>query len=49
MIMLEILLVLIPVGYLNTILMIDTNNFLKDPLDLDDFMRWVGCWLYMAC
>ena len=23
--------------------------FLKDPLDLGDFMRWVGCWFYMAC
>ena len=40
---LEIFLVLFPVGLLNTILIPETNKFLKYPLDLGEFMRWVGC------
>ena len=46
---LELFLVLFHVGYLNTILTPKTNKVLKDPLNLGEFMRWVGCWLYMAC
>ena len=38
-----------PVGFLNTILIPETNNVLKDTLDLGEFMRWAGCWLYTAC
>ena len=25
------------------------NEVLKDPLDLGEFVRWVGCWSYMSC
>ena len=37
-----------PVGYLYTIPIPATNKFLKGPLDLGEFMRWVGFWIYMA-
>ena len=40
---------LLPVGYLDTTLLLDTNKVLKGSLDLGEFMRWVGCWFYMAC
>ena len=46
---LDILLVLFPIGYINTILVPETNKVFKGPLDLGYFMRWVGCWLYIAC
>ena len=43
----EIFFVLFIVGYLNTILITYKNQFLKDPLDLGNLMRWVGCWFHM--
>ena len=46
---LELLLVFSPVGYINTILIKETNKVLKDPLELGQFMRGFGCWFYMAC
>ena len=49
MIKLDIFLVLFTVGYFNTVLIPDTKKVLKDPLYLGDFMRWVGCWFYVAC
>ena len=49
MVKLEIFLVLFSIEYLNTILIPETNNILNDPLDLGEFMRWFGCWLYMSC
>ena len=45
----DIFLVLFPVGYLNIILNPETNKVLKYPLDLGEFMTWVGYWLYMPC
>ena len=45
---LEIFLVLFPVVYLNIILIPDTNNVLKYPLDLGEFMMWFSCLLYMT-
>ena len=44
---LELFLVLFPVGYLKTLLTPDKKKVLKYPLDLGEFMRWVGSWLYM--
>ena len=46
---LDILLVLFLVGYLNAILILEKKKFLKNPLDIGEFMRWIGWWLYMAC
>ena len=43
MINLELFLVLFPVGCLDTILIPEVKMFLKGPLDLGQFMRWVGC------
>ena len=47
MIKLELFVFFSSIGYLNTIIILETNNVLKDPLDLDEFMRWVGCWFYI--
>ena len=40
---------LFPVGYLDTILIPETNKVLKYHLYLGEFTRWVGCWFYMDC
>ena len=45
----ELFLIFSPVGYLDSILIIDTNKVLKDPLDICEFMTCVGCWFYMSC
>ena len=46
---LELFLVLFPVEYLSTVLIPETNKDLDQPMDLGEFIRWLGCWLYMAC
>ena len=46
---LELLIFLSFVGYLNTILIPETYKVLNDPLDIGEFMRWIGFWSYMAC
>ena len=48
MINLDILLIFYPVGYLNAILVPDTNKVLKDSSDLGQLMMWVICWLYIS-
>ena len=45
---LKILLVLFPIGYINTIIVSETKKALNDPFYLGEFMRWVGCWLYIG-
>ena len=47
MIKIELFRVFFTFGYLNTNLVPETNNILRDTLDLGEFMRWVNCWLYM--
>ena len=39
----EIFIVLINVGYFDTILIPDTNKVLKDPFDPGELMSWFGC------
>ena len=43
----ELSLVLFTVGYLDTILILETNEVLKGPLELGELMRWFGFWLYV--
>ena len=46
---LELFLVLFPVEYLSTVLIPETNKELDQPMDIGEFIRWLGCWFYMAC
>ena len=46
---LELFLVLSPVYYLKTVLIPETNNQLDLPMDLGEFICWLGCCFYMAC
>ena len=38
-----------PVNYLMVILVTETNKVLESSVDLQEFIRWVGCWIYTAC
>ena len=46
---LELFLVLFPVEYFSTVLISETNKELDQPMDLGEFIHWLGCWFYMAC
>ena len=46
---LELFLVLFPVEYLLTVIIPETNKDLNHPMDLGEFIRWLGFWFYMAC
>ena len=35
--------------YLEEVLIPETNNGLSVPMDIQEYIQWVGCWLYMAC
>ena len=47
--LLQLLLVMFPEGYLEEVLIPETNKGLSVPMYLQDYIQWVGCWLYMAC
>ena len=47
--LLQFLLVMFPEDYLEEFLITKTNKGLIVPMDLQDFIKWVGCCLYMAC
>ena len=45
---LELFLILFPVDYLKEILTPKMNKILKHPMELGEFIWWMGCWLYMG-
>ena len=46
--LLQLFLVTFPEEYLE-VLITKTNKGLSVPMDLQEFIQWVGCWLYIAC
>ena len=47
--LLQLFLVMFPEDYIEKVLIPDTNKGLSVPMYLQDYIQWVGCWLYMAC
>ena len=39
---------MLPEEYPDEVLVPDTNKGLSVPMDLQEYMQWVGCWLYMT-
>ena len=35
--------------HLEEVLILDTNKGLSLPMDLQEYIQWVGFWLYIAC
>ena len=47
--LLQLFLAIFPEEYLEEVLIPDTNKGLIVPMDIQEYIQWVGCWLYMAC
>ena len=47
--LLQFFLFIFPEDYLEEVLISETNKSLSVPMDLQEYIQWVGCWLYMAC
>ena len=47
--LLQLFLVMFPEDYIEEVLIPETTKGLSVPMDLQEYMQWVGCWLYMAC
>ena len=47
--LLQLFLVMFPEDYLEEVLITKTNKGLSVPMDLQEYIQWVGCWLYMSC
>ena len=45
---LELFLDLFPIDFLNEVLFLKMNNLLKYPMDPGEFIKWIGCWVYMG-
>ena len=43
--LLQLLLVMFPDDYLEEVLITKTNKGLSVPMDLQEYIQWVGCWL----
>ena len=47
--LLQLFLIMFPEDYLEQVRIPDNNKGLNVPKDLQEFINWVGCWIYMAC
>ena len=47
--LLRLFLIMFPEDYPEEVLIPKTNKGLSVPMDLQEFIKWVGCWLYMSC
>ena len=44
---LQLFLIMFPEEYLEQVLIPDTNKGMSVSMDLQEFIKWVGCWIYM--
>ena len=47
--LLQLFLIIFPEDYLEKVFIPETNKGMSVPMDIQEFIKWVGCWLYMAC
>ena len=47
--LLHLFLVMFPEEYLEEVLIPETNKGMSVPMDIQEYMQWVGCLIYMAC
>ena len=46
--LLQLFWIMFPDEYLKEVLIPDTSKGLSVPMDNKEFIKWVGCWIYMA-
>ena len=44
--LLQLFLIMFPDDYLEEVLIPETNKGLSVPREIQEFIKWVGCWLY---
>ena len=47
--LLQLFLVMFQEDYLEEVLIPETKKGLSVPKDIQEYIQWVSCWLYMAC
>ena len=47
--LLKFFILMLPDEYLKEVLIPKTKKGLSVPMDLQDFIKWVSCWIYIAC
>ena len=47
--LLQLCLVVFPEDYLEEVLIPETNKGMSAPMDIQEYIQWVRCWIYMAC
>ena len=47
--LLQLFLIISPEDYIKEVLIYKTNKGLSVPMDIQEFIKWVGCWIYMTC
>ena len=45
--LLQLFLIMFPEDYLEEVLIPDINKVMIVPMYLQDYIKWVGCWIYM--
>ena len=47
--LLQLFFIMFPEDYIEEVLIPETNKGLSVTMDLQEYIHWVGCWLYMSC
>ena len=47
--LLQLFFIMFPEEYLEEVLIPETNKGLSVPIDLQEYIQWVGFWIYMTC
>ena len=47
--LLQLFLIMLPEEYIEKVLIPDTSKGRSVPMDIQEFIKCVGCWIYMAC
>ena len=47
--LLQLFLIMFPGDYLERVLIPETNKGVSVPMDIQEFIKWFGCWIHMAC
>ena len=46
---LDMFLIMMPMKFIEDTVIKNTNEQLVVPMTTQEYIKWVGCWLYMSC
>ena len=47
--LLQLFLVMFPEDHIEEVLIPETNKGMSESMEIQEYIQWVGCWLYVAC